>query len=557
MTPLLTLLAIGGIGAAGSAWGLGRGGRAAQAGAIVGVLALLAVLGLALMLHVPPVAAPDVVPGTGILHDRLVPNDYLRLVVALWALDSILIIGVAWLADGLAGLRGLLPATLAAVVGGAVAFAATDLTLGSGAAGATGLAAMIVVLAVGRPYGVVAAARELRASLLGAVLLIVAAAAAPVAGSLALRDAAASGSAGEAGAVVGLLALAVGLAIALRTGAIPFHLRVPRLTDIAPPLALPLLLAWIPMPVAVVGLTIADRYLAPLALPLAGDQGILVAAALLTLLAAALAAFIQDDLRHATGYLVIADGALVLLGLAALDPAAWGPARTWLLVLAGSKTALVAWAAVMEERFETRSIPDLRGWLRRAPIMGAAFVVLAVATYGLPGWVAFGARGDLARLAAGAPWDALLLLAGFATLPTYLRWLGLGAGPPTSKVSRAEPERIVRGWRPEALPVEQERALPTAAAAPPRDPEAEAAGRPRPTGAGRAAGAARAVASFGRRAVLFGGRAGGALRRDRIELTAAAVLALAVLAALTSWGALDIATAAREPAPIVSGPSSD
>ena len=48
-----------------------------------------------------------------------------------------------------------------------------------------------------------------------------------------------------------------------------------------------------------------------------------------------------------------------------------------------------------------------------------------------------------------------------------------------------------------------------------------------------------------------------ALRRDATELTAAAVLTLAVLAALTSWGALDISGAASEPAPIVSNAASD
>ena len=52
-------------------------------------------------------------------------------------------------------------------------------------------------------------------------------------------------------------------------------------------------------------------------------------------------------------------------------------------------------------------------------------------------------------------------------------------------------------------------------------------------------------------------RTAAALRRDRTELLAAAVLALAVLAALTSWGALDIGGAASEAAPIVSGPSTD
>jgi hypothetical protein len=48
-----------------------------------------------------------------------------------------------------------------------------------------------------------------------------------------------------------------------------------------------------------------------------------------------------------------------------------------------------------------------------------------------------------------------------------------------------------------------------------------------------------------------------ALRRDRTELLSGAVLALAILAALTSWGALDLASAAQEPAPIILGGATD
>ena len=48
-----------------------------------------------------------------------------------------------------------------------------------------------------------------------------------------------------------------------------------------------------------------------------------------------------------------------------------------------------------------------------------------------------------------------------------------------------------------------------------------------------------------------------AVRRDRTELIAAAVLALAILAGLTSWGALDLGGASSEAAPTVPGTSSD
>jgi NADH:ubiquinone oxidoreductase subunit 2 (subunit N) len=572
---LATLLAVGSIGAALAAWGGARGGTAARFGAIAGALALLVVLALALAMDAGRVGDADAASQTGAFFDgRIVPTDYVRLVVALWALDSVLVVLVAWLLGGLVALRGLLPATLAAIVGGTVALGATSLTLGVLAAAATGLAALVVVMAAERPSAIPTAARELRAALGTGALLLGAIALAPVAGALALGEGSAgfddgagtlaASANGEAGAALGFAALGIVLAVGVRLGAVPFHLRVPRLTDVAPPVASPLLLGWLSLPLAVAGLAALDRLVAPLALPLDGERAIIVAFALASLVAAALAAFLADDLRHAVGYLVIADGGLVLLGLAALDPAAWGPTRVWLVALAASKTAVAAWAAVAEARFETRSLPDLRGWIRRAPILAAGLVLAVVATFGLPGWIVFGARGDLARLAVGAPWDAVLVVAGFLTLPTYLRLLAIGAGPPSSPVARAAPERIMRRRRPqEALPVELEGAEPAAAIG------GEAAATPGGivgTSAGADAGAdAGAGRAWSRRlsmrrpvaATSLGQRLAAALRRDRTELTSAAVLALAILAALTSWGALDIGGAAAEPAPIVAGPASD
>jgi len=283
---------------------------------------------------------------------------------------------------------------------------------------------------------------------------------------------------------------------------------------------------------------------------------------------AALAAFVQDDLRHTAGYLLIADGGLVLLGFAALDPAAWGPARVWLVAMAASKTALIGWAAVAEDRFGTRSVPDLRGWLRRSPILGAGLIVTIVATYGIPGWVAFEARGALARLAVDAPWDALLVLAGFLTLPTYLRLVALGAGAPTSKVDAAAPERIVRrrgdgvSLLKETLDVEREGPTPGApdglvADATLDTVTGDAPGRRRPALIASRRPVTAVVAGWSHGGTRGAGRLGGTLRRDRTELLAAAVLALAIIAALTSWGALDIAGAAAEPAPIAAGPAGD
>jgi len=493
-----------------------------------------------------------------------VPTAYLRLTIGLWALDATVLVFLAWLLGGLPRLRGVLPGTLAAMTAGAVVLASADLAVAAAAAAASGLAALLAVPPGRGGTAVAVAARELRVTIVVGAILLAVVAVAPLTAALTLGgaggapggvDGSGAGSAITAGAsaMLGLAALAVTLGIGARLGAIPFHVRFSRLADAASPVDLPLLLAWLAVPVVVAGLAIVDEQIAPLALPLEGDRVVVISVAFVTLVGAALAAFVQDDLRHVAGYLVIADGGLLLLGFAALDPAAWGPARAWLVAMAASKTALFAWSAVTEDRFETRSVPDLRGWLRRSPILGAGLVVTVIATFGIPGWVAFEARGTLAWLAADAPWDVLLVLAGFLTLPTYLRLLVLGTGPVTSKVDGAAPERIVRrrgeggSLMKETLAVEMEGAPEGVAGSGPGGAAGRRVGRPSRTSlAGGATAGADAAARFG-----------AALRRDRTEILAAAVLTLAVLAVLTSWGALDIAGAAAEPAPITAGPAGD
>jgi hypothetical protein len=280
------------------------------------------------------------------------------------------------------------------------------------------------------------------------------------------------------------------------------------------------------------------------------------------------------------------------------------------VALAASKTALGLWAAVAEDRFGTRSIPDLRGWLRRSPLLAAGLVLTTLATFGVPGWVAFEARTDVATLAADGPFGALLIIAGFLALPTYVRLLAIGAGAVTSRVDGATPERIsLRRRPPETLTVELEgvelpavetstttvagvisvsrtrgRRMPPAGPADPASLPRSASASVPVTGIEEAAEGsapsdrsapsempfptledvrarrlARArVGTGGGGATVaassLGGRFAAGLQRNRTELLSGTVLALAVLAALTSYGALDLAGAAAEPAPILLGP---
>src|SRR5436190_22388649 len=130
---LLALLLIGGIGAALSAYGLHRGGRWARAGAVICVVALVGVTIAAFLLR-PGRVDETGEPITGLLNAHLSPTAYLRLIIGLWGLESLVLVLAGWLLGGLARLRGMLPATLAAMTGGTVALASADLSVGFGAA---------------------------------------------------------------------------------------------------------------------------------------------------------------------------------------------------------------------------------------------------------------------------------------------------------------------------------------------------------------------------------------------------------------------------------------
>jgi NADH:ubiquinone oxidoreductase subunit 2 (subunit N) len=513
---LLALLVVGVMASAGSAWGLARGGTAARVGAVGGVLALVAIAILALASPTPGTLTPDdsgAVAGT-LWNGALVPGAYMRLVVVLWAATSVVVSGMAWLLRGITGLRGLLPASLAALVGAAVTLTAATPVLGVVAGGATGLASIPVVLATPRAAATGIAAREVRNAVGTSLVLVAVASVAPVLSRVVLADPESATLPGGSGAVAavsfGLLAMAV--ILAARLGGIPYHVRVSAIADVAPSGALPLIVAWLPLPLAAATVGVSVGLLAPLAPPVGSAQAVIVAATLLATLAACLVAFVQDDLRHAVGYLTIADLGLVIVALAALDSNLWGPARTWLLTVAVTKTALASWATVVEDRFETRSVPDLRGWLRPSPVLGIALALTVLATYGLPGWAVMTARTDLTHGATGSPWGTMLLLASFMTLPAYLRWLWLGIGASSSHVDRSVPElsgsriallsarriaiALPRRNRADTLPVEQETS------------DGVAAGRTEPSeGAG-----GKTVAAPGARAVKGkGGRAPKAL----------------------------------------------
>lgn len=386
----------------------------------VGFVGLLATLVLALALT----------PGQSVEigGSVLVTTGFMRLFTVLATVTSILLVVI-----GFAGgsRRDATAVSLVIIVTSALTLAIVDPRIAVITATAGGAAASLLTLTAtdGRAATSVGI-RVLRASIVAGVMAI--AATAWIGRDLSELAA--------QPVVFGLAYLAFALAVALRSGAIPFHGWAARLTDTVPETALPMITAWAPAAFAVVCLAWTDASIAPLLVDLDSVRVVVIAIALTTIILGALAAWIQDDIEHVVGYSIIGDAGLVLLAVAALDPEAWASARVWLLGFVVSRSAFAAWAAATRAAHLTGRITDLRGWAIRSPILGVAYVVVVLASVGVPGLAIFEARVGLVGLNFQGPLAVVVLVATLAPLAYYLRIALVG-------VARTEPGPAPGGGR--------------------------------------------------------------------------------------------------------------
>ena len=122
-----------------------------------------------------------------------------------------------------------------------------------------------------------------------------------------------------------------------------------------PESGLPLVTAIGPAALAIVALAWTDASIAPLLVDLDSVRAVVVAIAVASILLASVAAWIQDDIEHIVGYSIIGDAGVVMLAVAALDPEAWAPARTWILAMIVARSAFAAWAAATRAVFVVRA----------------------------------------------------------------------------------------------------------------------------------------------------------------------------------------------------------
>jgi formate hydrogenlyase subunit 3/multisubunit Na+/H+ antiporter MnhD subunit len=241
---------------------------------------------------------------------------------------------------------------------------------------------------------------------------------------------------------VGLLAMVT--AVALRAGLIPLHLWAARFMEGVTPLAVPAAFAWGTAAFVLVAIdwsqvAVSDASAGGL------EHVLVVAIALVSVVLGGIAAMVHDDVEHVLGYSIVQDAAIAMLAFASLGTDVAAAARSWLIASAAVKTAFAAWAAVVRATFGGHRLADLGGWARRAPALGAAFLVILVAAVGLPGTALFDARSTLVFGAVSGPLGLIVLVLALTPLGFLGRIAAAGIARMSPAVASAPPGRLT--WR--------------------------------------------------------------------------------------------------------------
>ena len=329
------------------------------------------------------------------------------------------------------------PAALASFAGLAVALTATDsgVALAAGAA-ATTAGALVIAKGVPRNEAPDGRLAEIRTIGLVAVAFM-------FAGIAVARPP--WSNPGDSPVLV-LTFLGVAVALAVRSGAVPFHVPAAHLGRTARVFAPALLLVWIPAGLGLLAVSWSATVFGNHNEWLSNAVVIVQLIAIATIVLGGLAALVHDELEEVVAYSIVADAGFVLLALAARTDAAAEPARLWLLVFVAAKTGLVAWAAAVSHAFGTSNLAGLRGWLRRTPLLGLALVGIVVATLGWPGSAVYEARSTIIRLALPGSLQLLFLASIVLTIAYGGRLLLLGVLEPAADVAAARGERPHWGY---------------------------------------------------------------------------------------------------------------
>src|SRR3954466_4896307 len=241
--------------------------------------------------------------------------------------------------------------------------------------------------------------------------------------------------------------LAFALAFAIKVPLFPFHTWLPD-AHVEAPTAGSVILAGVMLKMGTYGLV---RF----AFPLFPEAAVYFAPALAVLAVigivyGALVAMVQPDMKKLVAYSSVSHLGFVVLGICAMNTQGVQGAVYQMLSHGISTGGLFLIVGMLSDRRHTRLIAEYGGLKKVTPRLVAAFLIVTLASIGLPGLNGF--VGEFLILLGGFRWDprlAAVAATGVILSATYMLWMfqRVNYGPVTNEKNAALPDLQRRGWR--------------------------------------------------------------------------------------------------------------
>jgi len=214
---------------------------------------------------------------------------------------------------------------------------------------------------------------------------------------------------------------AFGLAFAIKVPLFPFHTWLPD-AHVEAPTGGSVILAGVLLKMGTYGFLRFALPLFPLALATAGP--VILTLAVVGIVYGALVATVQPDLKKLVAYSSVSHLGFVMLGLFALTPTAVAGSVYQMLNHGLSTGGLFLLVGMIYERRHTRRIVDFGGLWTAMPVYAALFLVVMLASLGLPGLNGF--VGEFLILLGAFrdwPWATAVATSGVILAALYLLWM--------------------------------------------------------------------------------------------------------------------------------------
>ena len=240
--------------------------------------------------------------------------------------------------------------------------------------------------------------------------------------------------------------LAFALAFAIKVPLFPFHTWLPD-AHVEAPTAGSVILAGVMLKMGTYGLV---RFAFPL-FPKAAEffAPWLAVLAVIGIIYGALVAMVQPDMKKLVAYSSVSHLGFVVLGIAAMNTQGVSGAVYQMLSHGISTGGLFLIVGMLSDRRHSRQIAEYGGLKKVMPHLVAAFLIVTLASIGLPGLNGF--VGEFLILLGAFRWDprlAALAATGMILSATYMLWMfqRVNYGPVTNEKNASLPDLRPREW---------------------------------------------------------------------------------------------------------------